>query len=249
MYLSNIQVALIFDLDDKIIFTLGERLKDAQVKYGANMQILNVPNGAPHEAPRLLFMTQTFNLNISLNRADIYINIPEQIKSNMKACLNYSHNVVNNLYALLFMNLVNYDWCGIVLNLSFPSEEKTSLKAVEKIAPHIIKIDSNGREMASFNMQIGFKEPPYYKNITINGYDQFKLIFPSLQEPNNKQINFNEAEIEEAGISIILDINNIPQDNKKTFENDIADIFVKIENSYISLLDELNITGRIQNAE
>jgi len=30
------------------------------------------------------------------------------------------------------MNLVNYDWCGIVLNLSFPSEEKTSLKVIEK---------------------------------------------------------------------------------------------------------------------
>jgi hypothetical protein len=245
MYLSNIQVALVFDLDDKIIFTLGERLKEAQKKYVANLQLLNVPNGAPHEAPRLLFMTQSFNLNISLNRADIFINVPEQIKSNLNACLNYSYNVVNNLYALLFANSVKYNWCGIILNLCFPSEQQPSLKAIEKIAPYIIKIDSDGREMASFNLQIGFREPPYFKNITINGYEQSQLKIPTPQEQTYQQINFNDAEIVEAGISIILDVNNIPQINKIAFEGDFADIIKKMESSYTSLLDELNISGMI----
>lgn len=249
MYLSNVQVALVFDLDDKIIFTLGERLKEAQKKYAANLQLLNVPNGAPNEAPRLLFMTQSFNVNISLNRADIFINVPEHIKTNISECLNYSYTVVNNIYALLFMNFVKYNWCGIILNLCFPSGKQPSLKALEKIAPYVIKINSNGREMASFNLQIGFKEPPYFKNITINGYEQFQLKIPTPQEQIYQQIIFNDAEVVEAGISIILDVNNIPQINKNSFENDFNDIIKKIESSYLSLFDELNITGSIINVE
>jgi hypothetical protein len=129
MYLINIQVALVFKTDDQIIFTLGERLKEAKNKYTATLQLLNVPNGAPPEAPRLLFMTQTFNLNISLNRVDIFITPPDQIKSNINACLNYVLTTINSLYDLLLKNFVKYDWCGIILNLSYPEKTQPSIKA------------------------------------------------------------------------------------------------------------------------
>jgi len=243
MYLSNVHVAIAFDLDNQIILTLGERLKEAQREYSANMQLLNIPNGAPPEAPRLLFTTPIFNINISLNRVDVFLTLPEQIKSNIDACLNYTCTTINNLYALLLSNLVKYDWCGIILNLSFPDKLQSSLKVIEKIAPHIIKINSNGREMAAFNLQIGFEEPPFFKNITISGYDQYQLKIPTQQDQISQQINMQDVTISEAGISIILDVNNIPQLDKSSFEDDFVNIVKKIENSYVSLLDELNLTG------
>jgi len=243
MYVSNIQVALIFELDDKIIFTLGEKLKLAQKDYNANVQILNVPYGAPPEAPRILFLSPTLNINISLNRADIFITLPNQIKSNISSCLNYSYTSVISIYNLLLKGLIKYNWYGIILNLSYPVNTQSSLKAIEKIAPYIVKIDSNNREMASFNLQIGFKEPPYYKNVSVSGYDQYQFEFPSQQEQPTQQINLQDAKISETGINIILDINNIPQSEKNTFEKDFSNMVKKVEDSCFSLLNELNLSG------
>nr|AGS51653.1 hypothetical protein [uncultured bacterium contig00026] len=244
MYLLNIQVALIFELDEQIIFTLGERLKEAQKKYIANLQLLNVPNGVPPEAPRLLFMASNFNLNISLNRVDIFITPPDQIKTNINACLNYALTTINSLYNLLLKNVVKYNWCGIILNLNYPEKIQPSIKAMVKIAPYILKTDSKGREMASLNLQIGFKEPPYFKNITIFGYDQYQLAIPTpnVQNPNQ---DIQNTPIEESGITILLDINNKPQSDKNSFENDFSNLIKKIEISYMSLLDELNLEGVI----
>ena len=154
MTVENVQVAIIFDLDNHIVFTLGERLKQAQKDYNANLQLLNVPAGAPPEAPRLLFSTPTFNLNIGLNRMDIFIFIPDHVKSNVDTCLNYCYITTIGLAKIFLRDAIKYHWCGVITSLNYPDKDKIrpSLKVVEKLLPYITKIDTKGRELATLNL-------------------------------------------------------------------------------------------------
>jgi hypothetical protein len=243
MYVTNIQVAITFDLDNQIILTLGERLKQAQKNYNAEIQILNIPSAAPPEAPRLLFLAQSLKVNIGLNRIDIFISIPNHIKTNIDACLSYCFNATIGLSKILLNDAIKYNWCGIITGMNFPDKNRLqpSLKVVERILPYISRVDTKNHELASLNFQIGFKEPPYFKNITLTGYDIFKL-----QSPRNNevypQLNMTDMEIAESGISILVDINNIPQNQKKMFEDDLFNIIEKNKSTSKSVLDDLNIS-------
>jgi hypothetical protein len=241
MTVENVQVAIIFDLDNQIVFTLGERLKQAQKDYNANLQLLNVPAGALPEAPRLLFLTPTFNLYIGLNRMDVFISIPDHIKSNIDVCLDYCYNITIGLAEILLRDTIKYNWCGVITTLNYPDKDKIrpSLKVVEKLLPYITKIDTKGRKLATLNLQIGFKEPPFFKNITFSGYDQFQIQFPTKPQ----QIRMEDTDVIESGVSILVDINNIPQEQKGTFEGDFSSIVEKSKDSSKSILGELNLGG------
>jgi hypothetical protein len=249
MYVIHIQAAIIFDLDDQIVLSLGEKLQQAQRSYNATIQFLNVPTGAPPEAPRLLFLTPTFNVNIGLNRIDVFISIPDHIKSNIDSCLNYCFNTTIDLSKALFGNVISYNWCGIITTINFPDKNKgqPSLKIVEKLLPYITKIDTKGRELASLNFQIGFKEPPYFKTITLAGYDHVQIQVPVSQHEMPQRLEMNKAMITESGISILVDINNIPQEPKGSFEEDFSNVIEKNKLSSKSILDEFNI-GEVINA-
>jgi hypothetical protein len=245
MNVMSVQAAIIFELDNQIVFTLGEWLKQAQKSYNAQLQLLNVPSGAPPEAPRLLFSAPTFSAHIGLNRMDIFISIPDQVKSSIDSCLDYCYKTSIVFAQLLFSDALKYDWCGIITTLNYPNRDKPqpSLKNVEKIMPYITKIDSKGRDIASFNLHIGFKEPPFFKNITLNGYEQIQIQIPADGNAMLRQININEAAVEESGVSILVDINNIPQDPKGAFEDDFSHVIQKNKDSSKSILDELNLGG------
>jgi hypothetical protein len=245
MNVMNVQVAIIFELDNQIVFTLGERLKQAQRSYNAQLQLLNVPSGALPEAPRLLFLAPTFSVHIGLNRMDIFISIPDQVKFSIDSCLDYCYTTSLVFAELLFRDVLKYDWCGVITTLNYPDKDKLQpfLKTVEKIMPYIIKIDSKGRDIASFNLQIGFKEPPFFKNITLNGYEQIQIQIPVDGNIMPQQIKMNEAAVEESGISILVDINNSPQEPKGSFADDFSRVIQKNKDSSKSILDELNLGG------
>jgi hypothetical protein len=247
MNVMNVQVAIVFELDTQIVFTLGERLKQAQRSYNARLQLLNVPPEAPPEAPRLLFLTPAFNVNIGLNRMDMFIFVPDQVKSNIDACLDYCYKTTVVFVQMLFRETLQYSWCGVITTLNYPDKDnlRPSLKAVEKVLPYITKIDTHGRDIASFNFQIGFQEPPYFKNITLHGYDQIKIQVAVDGTPKIQQIKPEDSDIEESGISILVDINNIPQKPKGVFIDDFSDVVEKNKGSAKSILAELNLGGII----
>jgi hypothetical protein len=243
MNVSSIQAAITFDLDVQIVFTLGERLKQAQNDYKATLQLLNVPEGVPPEAPRIMLSASNFRVHIGFNRADIFISVPDHINSNIDSCLDYCYSTTIGLYKMLLNSVTKYSWCGVITTLNYPCKNKTqpSIKALENLVPCITKIDVKGRELASLNFQIGFKEPPYFKHISLDGYEvsQVQFPFPAIQgiSPQEK--------IEESGISIFLDINNILQEPKGSFEDDFSGIIEKNKNSSKSVIDELNLRGVI----
>jgi hypothetical protein len=247
MDVLNVQVAIVFELDTQIVFTLGERLKQAQKSYSATLQLLNVPPQAPPEAPRLLFLAPAFNANIGLNRMDMMIFIPDQVKSNIDSCLDYCYKTTTVFAHLLLNEALKYQWCGVITTLNYPAKDgvRPSIKTIERILPYITKIDSHGRDIASFNFQIGFKEPPYFKNITLHGYDLVNMQFPVGENSMLQQIKPEEADIEESGISILVDINNIPQKRKGLFIDDFSGVIEKNKSSAKSILAELNLGGII----
>ena len=52
-----------------------------------------------------------------------------------------------------------------------------------------------------------------------------------------------DTDVIESGVSILVDINNIPQEQKGTFENDFSSIVEKSKDSSKSILGELNLGG------
>jgi hypothetical protein len=248
MYINNVQVAIIFTQDNEIVLTLGERLKRLKSDYNANFQQLNVPAGAPPEAPRLLLLSSNFNLNIALNRMDMFINIPDQINTDMDACLDYCYKTVDDLAEILISNNLIYNWCGIIISLNYPEKNITrSSNVVGKLLPNILKIDTRGREIASFNFQVGYKEMPFFKNITLSGYNRYHIDFPAGLKNQNYQVKVSDTMIDESGISILLDINNMPQKPKYDFKKDFKEIIEKSKESSKTILDELNLKGIIND--
>jgi hypothetical protein len=174
---------------------------------------------------------------------DVFISIPNQINSSIDSCSNYCFNTVTGLSKTLFKDAIKYDWCGIITAINFPDKSglQPSLKVVEKLMPYITKIDAKGRELASLNFQIGFKESSYFKNITLSGYDCLQVRFPPNKKEISDRIEIDDTEISESGISILVDINNIPQNPKNSLEIDFSNVMEKNKSASISILDELNI--------
>ena len=246
MKVSFFQTAVVFKQNNDIVFTVGERLKALQQEYNANLQLLNIPQAAPPEAPRVLLISPVFSINIALNRLDIMLNIPDQIKKNQDSAFGLLSGIVEKVNKMLINDYCHYEWCGVIANLEFPnqSSQKPSVKIIEGIFGDLVSINRKNRELASFSLQYGFKEHGFFKNTTISGYDLYNLkLHPAVSQ---QEINLDKEQIFESGVSINIDINNRPSAEKGTFLHDFQQITEELKISIGEALYECNLAGRIK---
>lgn len=246
MKIATFQVAIIFKQDNEIVFTLGDRLKALQADLKANLQLLNVPQGAPPEAPRIILSSQLLSINIGLNRLDLIVNVPTQIKNSRDSAFNLLKDLVERISNSLVNGVLKYDWCGIISNLEFPSHNdiKPSLKIIEGFFNDLVTIERDAKELAAFSLQYGFKENGFYRNVTISGYDTYDI--PVAGIGTNKFIDLSKLPVKESGITINLDINNRPTDSRMDLLADLNLIQKEIMNSIDKVLYESNLLGRVK---
>jgi len=118
--IETVQVAVGYNLDNEIVFTLGNQLKHLQNDFKARLQMLCTPKGAPPEAPRILILTNSFVINIGLNRIDIIMNIPKHINTQFDQILNFCYNTIEGISDYLIDDYVTYKWTGIIANVRYP---------------------------------------------------------------------------------------------------------------------------------
>jgi hypothetical protein len=245
MRIAQVQVAVIFGLDNEIVLTVGNSLKKIQEQYRGNIQILNnIPQYTPPNAPRVIFNSSTFVLNVALMRFDIMITPPQHISSDAGKVFDYIKPLIFNINNLLIEKNVKYEWTGFVFTTEFPKSSQAPKDSLEYFGPifdKLVNINRQSKKMASFTLQYGFSEDMFFVNYGINGYEKLNVDFSKIiQEPSG----FSSAiipEIMESGISVTLDINNQPLKSKASFKDDFQSVLSRMTSLYETILEDTGL--------
>jgi hypothetical protein len=244
MRIAQVQVAVIFTLDNDIVLTIGSSLKNIQERYKGNIQILNnIPEFSPPNAPRVVFSCPGFIINVSLLRFDIMITPPQHISSDAGKVFNYIQSFISNINEILIKKNVKYEWTGFVFTIENPKSGNVKQSSLEYFGPifdKLINIKRNEKKLASFSFQYGFVETSFFVNYSINGYEKLNIAFPNvIQTPQS--LSSMTPEIIESGIAVTLDINNRPQQLKKSFMVDFTSILDQSMSYYKTLLEDTGL--------
>lgn len=246
MKIEQIQIAIVFALDEGIVLTMGQHAKALQSNMGARVQILNVPKFAPPEAPRMIIHTRNALINICLDRYNMMIRPPDHINNQLDQCCDYAQRVASDIIPYLAHDKLDYLWMGMITHIDFPLGNKgmDALGAVTPVYDRLVNIPRLGRELASFKLEVGFKEQQYFKNFYIQGYDVRNVdITKEIKEKGTGFIPIKGKEIVESGVSIIIDINNQPTSLTKIIVEDLENEIDQIKGVSANITEYLNLGG------
>jgi len=245
MRIPQTNVVIEFELAEDLLLTIGSDLKEFQKKTNSKLQVLNIPVNIPPEAPRAVISTQNALINIGLNRFEIISRIPKHIVDNYQSTINFTKNIVLDVYSALWNKELVYTWTGIVATIEYPleSDEKTALVISKPFFDKLINIDRNNRELASFQVKAGFQEGKFFKNYNISCFETYNLSFdPSKVPIGTKYFDIEEyGEITDVGLRIVMDINNKRGEKSKDFPPDFEILTKEFGTSFQSLTKDLNI--------
>ncbi len=244
--IEKIQIVAEFELDEDLVLTAGSEAKRVQEKYGGKVQVLNVPQAAPPEAPRIIVRTENFLLNIGLVRYDIVINVPTHISLHPSKSLSFAYNIVEDIADFLDHLKNGYQWTGVITNVQFPSKETyiPSIKLAEPVFDKLVNISRKQRDLSTFQLQYGFQEGRFYRTFTISGYEslQFKIP-PGVKPGSHIRLEKENADISESGLLIVVDVNNKPAPDKGGFVADFSTIMEEISSTVEQLPNTTNLRG------
>jgi len=243
MKISRIQIVAIIKLDKRIVLTCGEGLKKLEKELNGKLQLINIPDGVPPDAPRAMIKSVDTLINLGLNRIDIFVTPPHHIISDIKSSLNFVKSRAEKVLTILNADKLGYEWSGCIVLCDYPKQdEKTGLKSVTPVYDSLIKIDRNNCDLSSFQLNFGFIEEAISRNFAVRGYETKQILISSLKGQQPFAINLSEYPSQEVGIQIVIDLNN--KINKKAgLLQDIGVLIGKMENEINTLPDTLKLQG------
>jgi hypothetical protein len=242
--ITDIQIVVMFKIDQSIVFTLGDSIKKFQAETNAQVQMLNTPSGARPEAPRVIIATDAYIINISLNRFDIILKVPTHINRYSEKVLTFCFQSMETIFDILIRDKIEYMWGGVIFTIHYPFDKKQvrALKLLEPVFDKLLKIERKGRSLATFNLQYGYQDQDYYINYTINGYEVAMIKIPIRKEGKDAvDVGITADMIDEAGIEIRLDINNKPVKEKTNCIDDFSMLLNKVEKTLKIILEETGL--------
>ena len=245
MRISQTNTVIEYDAADNLLLLFGGSLKEFQKKNNARVQLLNVPQHIPPNAPRIIVSFRNAILNISLVRFEIISRIPDHITEDISATILFSKNIVENIISQLWIPELKYKWINLVATLEFYKNisDKTALELAKPFFDNLIKIDRNNRELGSFEIKFGFKEGNYFKNYRISCFEQRDIkIDPTKFSDIQKVFDLEEiSAITNIGLKVIFDINNKSSELERTLNSDFEEILRELEKSLPKVVRELNL--------
>lgn len=237
-----------FEIDKDIVLSSGNGVKKVQTEFNAKSQIINLPPITPPNAPRIIITFNNVLVKICQNRFEYIIEIPNHIQEDPSLVFDYILKLIKSLNPYLDPNEKGYNWCGVVAFNEFPCNEyKNNLDAMAPIFDKMINIDRGSRDLASFQLQFGFNEEGLYKNIALAGYDKVNVQLPppQLSKPGDMFIlDMNSVgDIEETGISIVVDINNKPYEKHSDAIAEFSKIMTICKDTIDNIVDITNLRG------
>lgn len=250
MRIDSIQVAIVFKRQDDILYLLGQEIVAFQKRFQSQKQLTNLPESSPPEIPRLTILAPNFVVNISLNRIDVIASIPPNVSTDSKTSINYMYKIVEDVQDILINGKIEYQWIGIVINTEFTRKHITTnpLIAVEPVYDTILNVDRKNRNLASFNLQFGFSEKPFYVNYFVGGYEKANFVLDNPIQPGATiDLSRGKKEILDTGVSINIDVNNRLQENDKNMEKDFASLIRKCEALLGTVISDLGLQSILES--
>lgn len=244
MKIPQINTVIEFELTDNVLLVIAGALKTYQNLNNAKVQILNVPQSIPPDAPRIVISTPNALIRISLTRFEINSKIPNHIYGNFESSLIFTKAIVKSVLDTLMVPELKYSWLGLVCILEFPNSNfgESALKLSEKFFDKLVNIKRDSRDLSSFEIKFGYKENNFYKNFAISGYEARDIKIELLHQQGIQVIDFEKhGKITEVGLRIILDVNNRPSIKSAILIDDLELVYKEINLNYSNLLDDLNI--------
>lgn len=244
MKIPQINTVIEFELTENVLLIIAGALKTYQNKNNAKVQILNVPQTIPPDAPRIVISTPNALIRISLTRFEINSKIPNHIYSNFESSLIFTKATVKSVLDTLMVPELKYSWVGLVCILEFPisNSGESALKLSEKFFDKLVNIKRASRDLSSFEIKFGYKENNFYKNFAISGYETRDIKIELLHQQGIQVIDLEKhGKITDAGLRIILDVNNRPAIKSPILIDDLELVYKEINLNYNSLLEDLNI--------
>jgi hypothetical protein len=213
MQVNSFQIIIEFELDQQIVFSLGQQLKELQKALNGKLSILNTPRMAAPPTPRALIKSADTILTISLDRLEITTTPLQHIMNNYESCVKFFKSRIESILKILRIEDLNYKSLGVISDIQFPYNEEniSGIKVIEPIFDRLINIQRKERDLASFQLLFGFMEKNFYTNYIISGYEIKNIQIPSSPPQNNVgfvAIDTKSIPISESGIGIKIDINN-----------------------------------------
>ncbi len=248
MRIDEIKYACEFDLHNDIIIELGEALTRLRREKGTRVQILNTPASAPPAAPRMIVQTTNAVINVALTRFDIVTRIPDHVTGTIESASDFSRQVLREALTVLSVPGLGYRWAGIVIGIRFPTLGKggRASAAAVPVVQRLINIPMQEKALASFRLQIGVREGDFYQNYLISGYEvsSFRLS-PDVVAKAPVPVEGRNHPTIEAGVNVVVDLNNRPQAPNHDLLSDLDDLFIEAVPLVNSVPERLHLQGLV----
>lgn len=245
MKVTQLQSVACFEKNEGIVLSVGQKLQDLQKRLGGQLLTLNVPDGSPPEMPRAVLRTSDTVINVCFNRFDIATRPPKHISTDFASVSNFSRLRVEPILSTLFSESISYSWTGTVVDYSFPRNGTydSAIKAIVPIYDKLINIERNNRELASFQLQYGFKDNGLFKNFNLSGYETRNIDLKGMRLPPGRtlELDVTQFPIAETGLQLKADINNRSAVNKVSPVEDFRIILKEHERMAANLLPEIGL--------
>ena len=249
MVIPQTNTILEIELIDNAVLLFSGALNDYKKKYNAKIQLLNIPQNIPPDAPRIIVSIKNVVINISLTRLEIICKVPDHIESNSDAVIEFTRKIVFDILSHFWNVDLKYSWLGLVSTIDYAldRDEKTALQLAKPFFDYLVNIDRKNRDLGSFQIKFGFKENNFFKNYMITCFEKRDIkIDPSKFPTWQKIYDLEEfSEIKKSGLRVVLDINNKPNDHKKDYFFDLDELIKYIKTDIVTIPNELNIVDLI----
>jgi len=211
---------------------------------------VSVPEAAPPEFPRIILSSEDTIVGLGFNRLEVTVRPPDHIKEDYASSAEFAQRKTYPIVEAI-SKLVNYEWAGVISVGEYPlaSGEVSGLKVVTPIFDRLVNIPRNGKDLASFQLQYGYKQQDLFKNFTIAGYENrnidIKIDAQEGQEVVPITVDLSKYPVSGSGLQITADINNKEAPKRSKVIKDITQMFKEQITTHATLAKELNLEGLV----
>jgi hypothetical protein len=245
--IAKVQVAVSFDTDKQIVLNCAAGIKKLQKIIGGRFIQLNVPDFAPPNTPRALIKSPDTLINLASDRFDIITTPPKHVVGDVAACLEFALSRSQQVLGAIYAESLGYHWVGVLTTVQFPGnkESKSGVADVTPVYERLVGINKNNRSLATFRLQIGYKEQDFFRTYTISGYETLEVSIRAQSIPKEVVVNLEEIPAIESGIQVLVDVNNRPSVKKLGVQADLDASINQMLGTLKTLARDLNLEGII----
>lgn len=214
--ITNIQIANSFSLNELLYHSAVSVLKEAESTLNGSTSITNVPDDAPPVVPRVVLRSDDCVLQISQERIQLVVYLPDQVSSNLDKAIKFAREKYKSWTRETTDKLnFQYTWTGVIGELEFPNPG-SPVTTVDKVtAPVFDKMLSffnrKNDPVCTLDLNFGVTRSNKYINYRVKGYEtRHGVIEVPPGGPNRLNLNAKDFQLEESGITVIVDVNNKP---------------------------------------